>query len=828
MKKNKIVALLMSAIVIISCFAPIMTTKGEDYLIDVIKGTSKVIEGEPGKTVHVKLPVQAILGFITSPVVLVSPPSGAPYTASTVTLTKDSTQGDITYITSYDTTYLEFDLTIKETVKIGYYDVPIIIEFEDYLYDEGKKRIQLDMRLHITKEKQPSQLTVNKVEYSADDAFIGNTFDITFTIKNEGEITALNTYFNINFGATGLSPAYTVDSQKLGDIKGGATAKVTLPVTILPTAEEGFKTISANFTYKDIEGIEGSDSRNVYVTVQQSTTGTSENAKLSITSDSYQENIMAGSDYSITASVENIGAKAASSVKISIIGGVGAAEGILPGYNQSEISLSDILPGQKQSANIPLIISTSATAGLHEIILQVSYTDTDNISRSAVTKAYLMIERPKEEEEEKETSGIDFSSVSQSPANPIVGERVTVSFKITNTGMKDIANIRLWGEGLSSANFEPLNSEPYQKAGDLKVGESRDVSMTFYVGNMIAEGLNTLKIGYSFDDGGTELKTGVVSFYILNVVNDSNSKPKLILTEFSIDTEMIKAGDIFTFTFDLMNTHISKAAKNIKITLESVNDVFSATTGSVSFYVDKIEPSAVYNGKVELKAKSDVATGSYELKIEVEYEYDNMSVADIEKGGVTASNPIKLSVVENSRPVIQYPQVFNWYEPVRVNSASTMTFSFYNMGKSTLNNVFFTLEGDFVFVNQMEFYGSLASGTGGEYLEYEVMPINSGLCGGTIQVHFEDSNGNEVVRSFDFTDIYVEPEQTYDNNQIFPDDGYMPVDTLPSVEVKEDILPLWMFIVIQVAVLIIITPVVRIIIIKAHRRKLMKIEDKID
>ena len=50
----------------------------------------------------------------------------------------------------------------------------------------------------------------------------------------------------------------------------------------------------------------------------------------------------------------------------------------------------------------------------------------------------------------------------------------------------------------------------------------------------------------------------------------------------------LKAGGTFTFRYTLKNTHATKAAKNIKITLEQVEGVFSPTEGSNIFYIDQI------------------------------------------------------------------------------------------------------------------------------------------------------------------------------------------------------------------------------------------------
>lgn len=47
--------------------------------------------------------------------------------------------------------------------------------------------------------------------------------------------------------------------------------------------------------------------------------------------------------------------------------------------------------------------------------------------------------------------------------------------------------------------------------------------------------------------------------------------------------------------------------------------------------------------------------------------------------------------MENARPVVDNIAVGSWDAPV-VNQPTALTFEFYNMGKSTLNNVHATVE----------------------------------------------------------------------------------------------------------------------------------------
>ena len=98
-----------------------------------------------------------------------------------------------------------------------------------------------------------------------------------------------------------------------------------------------------------------------------------------------------------------------------------------------------------------------------------------------------------------------------------------------------------------------------------------------------------------------------------------------------------------------------------------------------------------------MKVKSDTATKAYPIYIKIEYEYDgikpNPQTGDI---GEEVTHELNLQVVENARPVVDYVDVYSWdMYGVMVGSPANLAFEFYNMGKSPLNNVIATVEGDF-------------------------------------------------------------------------------------------------------------------------------------
>ena len=105
-----------------------------------------------------------------------------------------------------------------------------------------------------------------------------------------------------------------------------------------------------------------------------------------------------------------------------------------------------------------------------------------------------------------------------------------------------------------------------------------------------------------------------------NTEEQTVSKPKLMVTDFSTSLEEIKAGELFDFTFSVMNTHEEVAAKNIKVTVTSSN--FAVKSGSNSFFVSKIEPGEKAELTINLKASAALTTGAYPLSIAMEYEYE--------------------------------------------------------------------------------------------------------------------------------------------------------------------------------------------------------------
>ena len=827
MNSKRIMAVILTAVLMVAGLAGGGITADAESTIQITGGATRNIEAEPGKVTHVKLPIVAVGEYILNPSVTAEPESGAPFSVTGVKLTKDNLEGTVPGISTYEATNLEFDVDVKDTAKIKDYGLTFTFTYNG-ANEEGMAttyKIPLDVNIQILTEKTPSQLTIDQIRYDENLVAIGGSFDLSFQVKNEGEIKALNTFVSIDYGDTGMVPGYTLESIKVGDLTEGVLQNVHIPINVLPTATEGLKTLKVNMTYKDSDGTEYSTSRNLYITVLKSGTGDVNDANLILESSTYSDGILAGSDLTLQAVVTNNGAETARDVSVSIVSGVGVENSIIPDFTGDAIAVSNIEAGESKEVEIPLIITKDASSGLRAITLQVKYLNSEDKQCTAVTTVYVSVAAAASTEIKNE---IAINGVTQSPTAPVAGERMSVSFKIENKGTGAISDVKMSAKNLSSTGFEPVSSEPYQNVGTIEAGSSRNVTMNFMVGSNITEGMNTLTLTCTYTDASGAEHSEDTMVYILNVVNDGGTvgRPRLIISNFSTvpDPEKgdLRAGSQFEFVLEIENTHSSVSARNIKVTLSQTENIFTVTEGSSSIFISSIAPGETSTNTFRMKVKNDATTKAYPLEITIQYDYDGMKATDTSDGSETVKETLNLQAVENARPDVQNIIVGTWELPT-VNQSTTMNFDFYNKGQSTLNNVEFRLEGDFQFEsgpNYTYYLGNIQGGSA-EYGDISVIPLVEGTAYGTLICMFEDSNGDQQEISFDF-------EATVQGEYIpeYPDDPGILDPTVPVDQPKEPILPLWMFLCIQAGILVIGIPVTRKIVLSLYRRRLMKQEEE--
>lgn len=832
---------------------------------------------EPGEIRHYVVPIKYAAG--TMQINSIKAESDNPNLQITnikiVSPTRENVGDDYseTYIDQGKIYNLEFDVTASTSLKIGYNSISFFGNFT-LQYTEGLYLDELILTLttYTSKELKPVEIIVDKAIYDEKELYPGNSFTMKLVLKNIGESKAVSTFLNMNFGGSGLTPNYKVENIDVGTIGAGDTKTIEVPVTVLKTATPGFYDISASISCKDSEGSEkGPFVRTMYITVNKANEEQvkTESPVISLsTSDNYIV-LQPDSEDTLNVTVKNEGKADAYDVKLSVVSGLDTSIGITKAFTTDSIAVGNIKAGESKEVEVPIRVAKNFGAGLYEIQMAAAYKDEKENEKTS-SNMTMYVKGASVIDPEKKTA-VSIGNVSQSPESPKAGEKVTVSFDVINDGTADITNVKVAGTGLSSSGFEPVSSEPYKKVGTIKAGTKSRVSMTFKVGKNIAEGFNTLNVTCEYTDASGITNTESAGLYVLNIKNESktdegtqkNSKPKLIINRYSTEPIIdpatleeaedpdkmmreLKAGGTFYFRYTLKNTHATKAAKNIKITLEQAEGVFSPTEGSNIFYIDQIAAGETSEQEVILKTRSDVATGDYNVNIKVEYEYDDMSEVDTERGGVTDDNTIKLHAVENYRPEIENIYI-EAYDGCYVGQPVDLSFEFYNMGKSTLGNVYVTIEGDFELANNStKTYVGAVAGYGQEYVNPQIVPLVPGEATGTVVVHFEDSNGDEQIKTAEFSTYVMGGEDFGDfgdfgdidwgnlsgnfygpdfgDNGEFGEDGEFNPD---GEEAKKILgLPVWLFIVICASVAVIIVVVIIVIVVKKKKNKKLLEDDE--
>ncbi|SHL43186.1 Uncharacterized conserved protein [Anaerocolumna jejuensis DSM 15929] len=776
------------------------------------------INGVPGETVHVKLPIKAVGGYLAQPRITVVT-EGKPYKVENVALTGDGFSSDNPPIgINAGKLYIEFDLAVKETAKIGITKLEVKV---DALYstDTGYSSATYtlpSLNFIISDEIEPAQLTVDNVNY--DNATIGKSIDLNFTIRNEGKITARNAYFSIDdksFDETKISPRYSKLEQKIGKsgtLKGGEIYNVKLPLKIQSDATAGLKKLTVTMKYKDEDGNVTTDTSQVYITV----TANTEAPVIEIVSTKYASELVAGDKFNMVVTIRNTGKSPARDIQVSI-DGLGS-EGFLPGYTGKTIAVDKLAVNGKTDVKIPLIVSQNAKVGLKEVPITIAYTDETKTPFNTKTSVYLSVEAT-EGVDESGKPNIVITNVTQSPDAPNAGARVNVSFDMENKSKVDISDVKISLATATGDVFAPLSSEPYYYIDSIKGGNKARVNMSLKASDSIPEGTSSVALKYSYVANGKTSADETANLYILNVQNNGagSSKPKLIISNFSASEEKLVAGTTFDFTFEIKNTHPSMSARNIKVTLSQTDNIFMVDNGSNTFYISKISAGEKIKKTLKIRVKSDAVTKAYPLDVTMDYDYEgakaNPTTGQI---GETAKETINLQAAENTRAVVDNIVVGSYDAPV-VNQPCTITFAFYNMGKSTLSNVKATVSGDYkLSTGDMLFVGNVEAG-GQQTPELEAIPSVEGEAKGVLTVTFEDSTGQEVKITKDFTGS-IQAAYTPDPGAAGNPDGNV-------AQAKKAILPIWIFVIIQVVILGVGIATARKIKINLYKKKLRKIEE---
>ena len=707
---------------------------------------------------------------------------------------------DVGTINAGDTKVVEVPVKILPNAEYGMHSITASISCKDKDGNEvgpfSQNIYMTTIRLNGLVEMENSAL----LELSTTDNYIilkPDTEDtLSITVKNIGGVRAINTSLSIVSGfdaSTGLTKAFTSDSIFIGDVPEGEEKTVEVPIHVSSDFAAGLHEIQMEVAYRDARGPEKTPVKlTMYVKGENKVKDPSKNGVSIGNVAQSPANPKAGEKVTVSFDVVNEGSAEISNVKVA---GTGlSSTGFEPVSSEPYKKVGTIKAGSKARVSMTFKVGKDISSGFNVLNISCEYTDADGVTGTESAGLYVL--------------NVVNDNVGEGGAQKTSRPKLIISQYSAELVVDDYAD----------------DFNDYDGADDFGDFEGDDG----FVGDGDAD-IEPVGDGEPDDlDGFGDGQMHIFSDY-------SAPEPK---------SNELKAGKEFDFKYTLKNTHTSKAAKNIKITVEQADGVFIPVAGSNIFYIDSIAAGETNEQVIRMKTRSDVATGDYSISIKVEYEYDDMSEVDRERGGVVDENNIKLRAVENYRPEIE--NIFiDAYEGVSVGVPVDLSFEFYNMGKSTLGNVYITIEGDFELANNStKSYVGAVAGYSQEYVNPQIVALVPGEAYGTIVVHFEDSNGDEQIKTAEFSAYVLGGDGDYSDydpnfgnmsggyyNPGFPDDmGDFDPENMGDGEGEEGTkilgLPVWLFILICVSVVAVVVVIIVVVVKKKHKKAFLDEDDE--
>ena len=428
--------------------------------------------------------------------------------------------------------------------------------------------------------------------------------------------------------------------------------------------------------------------------------------------------------------------------------------------------------------------SEDSKIGTYALKLKLEYKNASNELFTRDDVAYFKINA------EKSKPIINVSNIVLSSQDLKYGDKFIASFDISNIGESDAKDVELRLDGFTDSGIMPLDSKDYSYLGTIGGRKTVNQKFNFIISDDIATKDNTITATITYKGFDDKEYTTSKKIFITGVklkpkssgdkeeVKDETkyAKPKTIISSYSVNPNNIIAGDNFTFSFTFKNTSREKAIRNVKVTISSKEGCFIITRGSNTFYVENVGASQSVSKNIELKAKQDLTSNSYELSLNFEYEdYNGVEYSSIET--------INIPVTEYSKLVINSINIGEGY----IGQPTSLSFDYVNMGKATVSNLQASVEGDFEGMQEQNYIGNIQAGNS-DYYDIEVKPTKDGINYGTLVLSFEDSSGRVNLVKKEFQGTAFEEEIPNEENMPIGEDASIPEEQGQHFEIWQIVL----------------------------------------
>lgn len=283
------------------------------------------------------------------------------------------------------------------------------------------------------------------------------------------------------------------------------------------------------------------------------------------------------------------------------------------------------------------------------------------------------------------------------------------------------------------------------------------------------------------------------------------SVPRVMVEGFTVEPQVVFAGQEFTVNFSLRNTSKVTYVQNMMVTISSPDSAFLPVGGSSSLFIPRIRAERAAGQSMTFRALPSLEAKPYTLTISIDYEYSKIN-------SYQSSETLAIEVNQELRADASAPQL----TPAALSPGQqgSLTFSVQNQGKSKLFNAKATIgEGQSLapveaFIGSIEHGGSGAVDLTVTALEPTSGPVN-------VEVTYEDVTGKSFTLS---KEVPVEIMELAPEGE--PGGEEFPMEPEPSAASGLPIIP------IVIGAVVLIAAVVTFLIVRGARRRKARLADE--
>lgn len=367
------------------------------------------------------------------------------------------------------------------------------------------------------------------------------------------------------------------------------------------------------------------------------------------------------------------------------------------------------------------------------------------------------------------------------------GQPVSIVLPIVNMGKTNVTkavvtpvlstDTATWPFEITQSGYsQTIEDLPGTDTGMSDMDRRRELTWNLQTRSDVGNGYQKISfnVRYFASDGSsqtTTLDTYIQTSGTAGVSADGKaSTPRVIVTGFETNPEVVHAGDSFMLTLHLKNTSTATSVNNMLFEFdaavegkdsETTYESFLPTAGSNTIFVDKMAKNGTRDIQIEMEARSDLAQKPYAIDVNMSYEDEHVNA-------YTNKASVSIPVKQEARIDMSQPEVTP--SSIDVGSEANVMFSIYNLGKTKLYNVSVKTDSEF-FSGGDSFVGNLDSGATGSvdmYLTGEAATTDDGTV--KLQITYEDETGAPTTVEKEISLFVTEP--VYDDGM--NDDTAMP------------------------------------------------------